>query len=104
MSTTIITFGPDQRPEKGAYALISGCDHEAARAIAFAVFGPEFCTSHDAGSDRGTRIMGDPERTLIGTVLVDIDPMNRPDVPTPITDMLFSGATVTFDETPGVGK
>lgn len=73
MSTTIITFGPDQRPEPGAYALITGCAEDAARSIAFAVFGPAFCTSYDAASERGRKVLTNPERTCVGTVSVDID-------------------------------
>lgn len=74
MTTTIITFGPDQRPEPGAYVVIEGCDHEAARAIAFAVFGPEFCTSYEADSPRGQNILNNVERTEIGRITVAVTP------------------------------
>jgi hypothetical protein len=99
MSTTIITFGPDQRPEPGAYFVIRGCDHEAARAIAFALFGPEFCTSYDGDSERGANILDNPERTMIGGVEVHLPPTgDLPGESSPLIDAMRRGEALFIDE------
>lgn len=99
MTTTIITFGPDQRPEPGAYFEIRGCDHEAARGIAFALFGGNFCTSYDGDSERGRKILDDPKRTVIGTVDVHLPVVgDLPGESSPLIDAMRRGESLLIDE------
>jgi hypothetical protein len=68
LSDHIVTFGPEQHPVPNAVMEIHGCDEEQARAIAHAMYGPNWSALR-SGTDRLT-YMGKYNTITVLTVTV----------------------------------